>query len=401
MKILSINLWFDKYGHKTLAQLKSFAHFGYETYAATVIDEGKTLKCEIYRVVYSGTAKEPASDTGVALDKPADSGNEAASYTLTTQASQILDKEPFGTAYFGAFRYLFDYASDNDYDIVYMRRLMSKIVYAGPHFKHLSKKCRIVYEIPTFPFDVPANRLYALRDKLEMFTYRRCKKYISVTSCCLYQHGRPDPDWLLFENGIDISNYSVHDMPPLDSESATINMLMIANMQSWHRSERILYAIRDYKGPHRLHLTVASPESPEYTAMKQLAADTGIADMIDFHGFLQISEINRIAEDCHIAVGQLSGSEYGVMETHAIKHKDYCGLGLPMFSTCTDSSFPADYPYYYFMKDTDADIDLNAIIRWYEEIRKSHPGYRKEMYEHAKDRLQYNGYVSEIIKRTS
>lgn len=381
MKILSINLWFDKYGHKTLAQLRAFAGQGYETYAATVREEDKSLLCEIYKVSFISEI------------------TSSKSHTLSVTASERIDKEAFGAAYFGAFRYLFDYAAENDFDIVYFRRLMSKIAYAAPHFKHLKQSCSIVYEFPTFPFDVPEGALYAMRDKIEMFIYRRVKKHISVTSCCLYQHGKPDEDWLLFENGIDISNYTIHNMPELNDDSATVNMLMIANMQSWHRSERILYAIRDYKGPHRLHLTVASPDSKEYDDMKKLASDLKIAERITFNGFLPIDKINQLAEDCHIAVGQLSGSEYGIMETHAIKHKDYCGLGLPMFSTCSDTSFPDDYPYYYFIKDTDGDIDLNAIIKWYEDIRKDHPDYRTAMYEHARDNLQYDGYVNNIIKR--
>lgn len=394
MKILSINLWFDKYGHKTLAQLKSFAHFGYETYAATIIEEDRALRCEIYRITYPDNAADDHAADDPALTVPV--RNNVIQETAGTLS---VPREAFGAAYFGAFRYLFDFACDNDFDIVYMRRLMSKIAYAGPHFKHLSGHCSIVYEIPTFPFDVPANRLYALRDKLEMFAYRCLRKHISITSCCLYQHGKPGDDWLLFENGIDISNYTIHDVPPLDSEESTVNMLMIANMQSWHRSERILHALKDYKGTHKLHLIVASPESEEYLAMQKLAGELGVAEMIDFNGFLPISEINDIAGDCHIAVGQLSGSEYGVMETHAIKHKDYCALGLPMFSTCTDTSFPDDYPYYYFIKDTDAGIDLDAIIGWYEGIRTAHPGYRKEMYEHAKKSLQYDGYAENIINR--
>ncbi len=390
MKILSINLWFDKYGHKTLAQLKSFSQFGYDTYAATIIDKDGALLCEIYRI-------KCVKEDETRINAP-ENGNEA--YEIEITASALIEKEAFGAAYFGAFRYLFDHACDNDFDIVYFRRLMSKIAYAAPHFKHLSKHCSIVYEIPTFPFDVPANKLYALRDKLEMLIYRSCKKYISVTSCCLYQHGRPDDDWLLFENGIDISNYTIHDVPPLDAPDSTVNLLMIANMQSWHRSERILHALKDYTGAHKLHLIVASPESDEYRAMQRLANELGVAEMIDFNGFLPISKINEIAETCHLAVGQLSGSEYGVMETHAIKHKDYCALGLPMFSTCTDTSFPDDYPYYYFLKDTDADINLDEIIQWYEKIRSEHPGHRREMYEHAKKNLQYNGYAEEIIRRT-
>ncbi len=375
MKILSVNLWFDKYGHKTLAQLKAFKRQGYDPYAATIKNDNGKLLCEIYRIDFED------------------------SQPLKVVADQEIDKEAFGAAYFGAFRYIFDYACENDFDIVYFRRLMSKIAYAGPHFKHLKGSCRIVYEFPTYPFDVPANKLYAMRDKMEMFIYRRVRKHIAVTSCCLYQHGKPDDDWLLFENGIDIGNYTIHDAPALGGDDAAVRMLMIANMQSWHRSERILYAIRDYKGPHKLHLTVASPDSKEYEDMKKLAGDLGIGDLIEFNGFLPISKINEISGDIHLAVGQLSGSEYGVMETHAIKHKDYCGLGLPMFSTCTDTSFPKDYPYFYHIKDTDGPIDLDAIIRWYEAIRRDHPDYRREMYEHARDELQYDGYVKEILDR--
>ena len=70
-----------------------------------------------------------------------------------------------------------------------------------------------------------------------------------------------------------------------------------------------------------------------------------------------------------------------------------------MFSTCTDTSFPNDYPYYYFIGDTDGDIDLDAIIRWYENIREKHPDHRREMYEHARKHLQYDGYVREILNR--
>ena len=105
MKILSINLWFDKYGHKTLAQLKSFADFGYETYAATIIDDNKYLRCEIYRVFCIKNIES--------FDNTSENKNKA--YNIETIASENVDREAFGTAYFGAFRYLFDYASKNDF----------------------------------------------------------------------------------------------------------------------------------------------------------------------------------------------------------------------------------------------------------------------------------------------
>lgn len=368
MKILSINLWFDKYGQKTIAELKSFAHFGYETFAATIRPADGVYKVIVYRVEDRVT---------------------------TEILSKDFKAKPAGLSYLDAFKYLFKYAADNNYDIVYMRRLMSKIMYAAPYLGSLSKKASIVYEIPTYPFDIPANMLYGMRDKLELAALKRVSKYISVTSACVYQNAKVPTDWLTFENGLNISNFTETPVPELND---TISMLMIANMASWHRSERILHAIKNYSGPYKLHLVVASAESKEYSDMKELAKEMGISDSIDFLNFMPLPEINELAKNIHLAVGQLSGSEYGVMETHALKHKDYCALGLPTFSTCTDSSFMGDYPYYYFIEDTDADIDLDSIIKWYEEIHKD-SDYRSKMFKYAEDNLQFHSYVKNILDR--
>ena len=76
MKILSINLWFDKYGHKTLAQLKSFSQLGYDTYAATITDKDGALLCEIYRI-------KCAKEDETRINAP-ETGNEA--YEIETTA---------------------------------------------------------------------------------------------------------------------------------------------------------------------------------------------------------------------------------------------------------------------------------------------------------------------------
>ena len=114
MKTLSINLWVDKYGHKTLAQLKAFAGQGYETYAATVREEDKGLVCEIYRVSFISAA----GSTGGSLGPDTGSERNNKPYILNTVATEKVEKEAFGTAYFGAFRFLFDYAAENDFYIV-------------------------------------------------------------------------------------------------------------------------------------------------------------------------------------------------------------------------------------------------------------------------------------------
>ncbi len=378
MKVLSINLWFENYKPKTLAQLKSFAHFGYETYAATIIEKNGQLSCEIYRTVFSDNA---APESSCVLEM-----TEATSF----------DREAFGTAYFSAFRYLFDYAAANDFDIVYIRRLMSKLYYASPHFKHLAGKCKIVYEIPTYPLDTNETFLYRLRDSLEMMLYSRIKKHITLTAVILRKDMQLPDKWISFHNGIDISNYSVTPVPQLKDE---IHFIAVANMADWHRYDRMLHAMHKYHGKYSLHLTVVSPDNNTVANLRNLVYELGLSEQVEFAGKKELPEIRQLASSCHIGVGQLSYSSDCPPQINTLKTKDYCAMGLPFFTSCRDTSFEPDYPYAYVLNNMDDDLILEDIINWFEQIY-TNPSYKQEMYDYAEKNLQFNNLVKQIISVT-
>ncbi len=272
---------------------------------------------------------------------------------------------------------------------------MSKLFYAADSIRQVGRIIPIVYEIPTYPLDTNETILYKLRDFLEMQLYGSLKNSIAITAVILRQDTPIPQNWISFHNGIDISNYSVTRIPELDNE---VRFLIVANIADWHRYDRMIHAMHDYHGGYSLHLTVISPDNDIVKSLKQLALHLNIDTMVEFVGAKDISGIKELAGNCHIGIGQLSLSADCSPQINTLKTKDYCAMGLPFVTSCRDTSFESDFPYSYVLKDMDSTLDLEDIIHWYENIRKN-PAYKQEMYDYAKEYLQFHNLVSQIMNK--
>ena len=359
MKLLSINLWYEKYRNKTNAQLASFRLFGYSTDVAVI--------------------------TG-------NNGNHTVKICSVTDSALTRGEEQSFGSYRSAFRFLFDWAIEQKYDLIYIRRLMSKLFYAAPFIRAAGRIIPIVYEIPTFPLDTNETMLYRLRDLLEMKLYSTLNDSIALTAVILRQDMELPDNWISFHNGIDISGYRVTPVPELSNE---IRFIIIANMAEWHRYDRMIHSMKKYDGPYKLHLTVIAPENNTVSELKHLAEETGLNDRIDFKGQRDILEIREISKTCHIGIGQLSWSTDCSSQINTLKTKEYCAMGLPFVLSCRDTSFDSDYPYAYLLKNMDDELDLEDVIKWYEDVHRN-PGYRQEMYDYAKENLQFHELAEQI-----
>ena len=110
MKMLSINLWYNRYSSKTNMQLQSYRKLGFCTHLFTIIKQDNTLHAQIHDVT-------------------------------ETDSSLIYDLEysayfkPF--VYYSIFKDLSRYISS--YDFIYIRRLMSKIFFIVPFMQEINK----------------------------------------------------------------------------------------------------------------------------------------------------------------------------------------------------------------------------------------------------------------------
>ena len=377
-KILSINLWYEKYGNKTRAQLKSFRKLGYATFVATIAD-GLT----VYVYELSDGVASSCKDSTVATVEQ-----------VNSNCNIVFSKQC--TSYDEAFKTIFEYACEQKFDVIYIRRLMSKLLKASKYIKKASKQIPIAYEIPTYPLDTGGSFLYAARDFVEMTAYKLVNPYIQKTLVNLIAEQKIPDNWEVFHNGIDIDNYLQSESPEL---SDTIKFIMVANISEYHHYERMLTAMKEYvdkkNSQYQIHLTVISPDSPAYDSLKKQAEELGIEQMIDFMPSMTMPEIQKIANSCHIGVGQLSKSDKGSNLVNTLKSKDYCAMGIPFFSTCYDTSFEKDFKYIYVTSDMDSNINLDEIIDWYMNIR-SDTEYRSKMYNYAKNNLQFDKLAKQV-----
>ena len=362
-KIISLNLWYEKYGNKTNAQLKSFRKLGYDTHVATIVSRGSSIRLYVFEL-----------------------------FDSDLKSIFSLGFSNYGSA----FEYLFNYCIEQKYNFIYIRRLMSKLLSASKYLKRLSKTIPIVYEIPTYPLDTGNNILYKIRDLIEMSCYKSINKYIKLTLVNLIDNSISIPDnWQIFHNALDIDNYYETECPELFD---TIKFIIIANISEYHHYERILLAIEKYSGNYKIELAIISPKSIEYSKLKTLVSSLNLESTVTFHDSLPLNEIQNIAKDYHIGVAQLSTGEKGSNLVNTLKSKDYCAMGLPFISTCYDTSFEKGFPYAYITENMDDDINLNKIIDWYLSIRKN-TNYRNDMYEYAKNNLQYDKFAQQIIDK--
>ncbi len=362
MKMLSINLWYDNYKNKTNAQLASFRRAGYMTDVATVLVHNAKYIVKLFSV---------------------------------TDTTQIAVTEQSFTSWRSAFHFLFDHATEQEYDLIYVRRLMSKLFSAASSIRKVGKMIPIVYEIPTYPLDTNETLLYKIRDLLEMRLYASLSDSIALTTVILRQDIRLPENWISFHNGIDISDYSVTPVPHLDER---IDFMIVANMADWHRYDRMVCAMKNYNGKYTLHLTVIAPENDTVNRLKKLVNEYGLDTKVDFVGKKDIPQIREIAKCCHIGIGQLSRSTDCSPQINTLKTKDYCAMGLPFVTSCRDTSFEPDYPYAYVLKKMDDELILSDVIAWYEKIHLNQ-GYRQEMYDYAKENLQFGELVKNIMER--
>lgn len=362
LKMLSINLWYEMYKNKTDMQMKSFRGLGFDTFAATIVSKNNELLLQVYHA---------------------------------TNDSISLVKETKFSGYKEAFKHLFDYCKEEKFDFVYIRRLMSKILFAYPYFKQLSKVAKIVYEIPTYPLDKSFDIKLTARNIIEFSVFNLVEKHISLVPVVLCDRVKVKDKWMPFLNSIDIDNYHVEDVPELTD---TINLFVSSNLAPSHAIERLFYAIKNYSGKLKIHVTIVSRDTPSYAKAKEKAKELQITDCITFMSEKTLDEVVSLGSKMHIGVGILTYNEPSRTLDTSLKTKDYCAIGLPFFSSCEDLSFEQPFPYHYIVNNDSFDFDLNDIVEWYLDIRKD-PEYKQKMYQYAKDNLQYDKYAKLIVEK--
>ncbi|HBO36437.1 MAG: hypothetical protein VB088_15260 [Sphaerochaeta sp.] len=272
------------------------------------------------------------------------------------------------------------YRYDSSYDgidAMYFRRttLDSFAVRFFKNVKKYNPRCKIVMELPTYPYDKEMTSFIEwprlIKDR---WNRKKLKHYIDriVTF---------SDDDVIFGiptirtmNGIDFDT-----VPPRvvhENAETEIHAIMVANFASWHGLDKLIDGMIKYYSelPKRrfiLHI-VGGGKAVEEEINK--VKGSNIIENVIFHGPLWGASLHDIYNRVTLAIDICDIDEHGIFISSSLKTREYVAKGLPVVGAIEIDLSRSMKDYFYRFKDPHI-IDVHEIIDFHDTIYHDKQSY--------------------------
>jgi len=196
-----------------------------------------------------------------------------------------------------------------------------------------------------------------------------------------------------FSNGINSKDFTMRTAPPLHN---VFHVSIIASHFSpWHGLDRLLKSLAKYDGTHKVHLHIIGQLSSADLALienTQMSASV----ILEQHGKLFAMELDEVLLQTHMACDSLAMYRLNMHETSTLKSKEYIARGIPFIYSAFDKDMIGLEAYLYDVKNSDALLDFDDIIRHYQalDLEKMQDAMRRC----ADEVLDWKIKVNELVK---
>lgn len=190
-------------------------------------------------------------------------------------------------------------------------------------------------------------------------------------------------------NGIDVNSYEVR-RPSLKKDTK-VKLLAVANFNRWHGYDRMLMAMKG-SNPSKVELHLVG-DGPEKDNLVRLATELGVRNAI-FHPPLKGKELDRLFDECDVALGVLSLGRKGLREMCPLKHREYCARGMPFVYSGNDLDMSMNSSFALRLEE-DAEIKLEDVVG-FAMVMWNRPAHTAEMRGFARTRLDWSVKMKEL-----
>lgn len=176
---------------------------------------------------------------------------------------------------------------------------------------------------------------------------------------------------ILFKNGMNFSTMRVRT-PKKEMES--IDLISVSTMCAGHGYERLIKGLRDYydQGGKRkiiLHFVGYGESLEKY---KSLVEKYSLHSNVIFYGLIEMEEIQKVYDNCDIAVSALGLYKMGSNVCTVLKNKEYVGAGLPVIGAgiMDVAQVQSLAPYTLTFPNDSSSINMNRIVKFYDDLYK-------------------------------
>lgn len=267
-------------------------------------------------------------------------------------------------------------------------------IFLIPHDLFSRRRCKIVFECNSIEMneDKKSRSYFAyFRERIFGKGFRKqCDAIIGVTDeITRYQvkrSGDPNKSHLTVGNGFDVDSVPIRRPPPYSGSN--LNMVCVATVSLWHGVDRLIQGIAHYKGQLNIHLHIVGT-GPELRNLEKLIDNLEINNHVTVHGFVKGDNLDRIFDQCHIAVGSLGIHRIGLHQLSILKTREYCARGIPFIIGGSDPDFPDDFPYIVKVPSDESPIDMDQVRLFTARICKD-PDHAQKMRHYASENLDWS-----------
>ena len=269
--------------------------------------------------------------------------------------------------------------------------------------KALHEICKVVVEIPTYPYDkqvVEEKSIVAkfnhFQDKKNRKKLQRCiDKFVSPSAGFDTIYG---VDCVEIANGVDVDT-----IPYIAQfDYSKIDLIGVALVAFDHGYDRLIYGISKYvnDSPQSdvcFHIVGNGPALPE---LKQLCKRLSVEKYVHFYGSQYGDDLDKTYCSCNIGVSILGGHRSGFVGSgvpSCLKAKEYCARGVPFISASRDNAIDENTNFYKLFPANDDPIDIHEVIAFADYI-STHPEIHMQMRKYAEENLTWEKQLSKVME---
>lgn len=250
----------------------------------------------------------------------------------------------------------------NSYDLIYWR--FHSCHHSLYKFFNVPIK-KLVIELPSYPYEKEFTTWW---QKIQLTLDKLYRNKVFSKASKIVHFGPHENIYnvptIRLTNGIEIpesikiNNYGYSD---------TIRLIALGKWNYWHGLDRIIKGMANYNGDTKIRLSIIG-EGHELSNYKNLVQSLSIGDSVTFYPSLTGKHLTQEIQSAHIGIGSLAHHRKGLYEVSALKHRTYAVYGLPFVFASQDTDFPKELSYYFQVAADNSDINLEALIEFYETL---------------------------------
>lgn len=267
-------------------------------------------------------------------------------------------------------------------------------------------QCKIVIEIPTYPntteMENSTRKVFYLIVKIFNRLFgKNVSKYVDLYTLI---GDRADSyegvKAINIQNGVNIDTLPLK--LPSNHSSNELHLLAVAMMSYWHGYDRILRGLHDYYNNHEnrtvsvyLHLVGKSSDGT-LNKLEFMAKEYQIEKYVFFEGFKSGEELNKIFNECDIALGAFGLYRQNLEYASSIKVAEYCARGIPFVYGGKNDLLNNELKFCMQFPNDDSVIEIDSIIKLRDSL-EHFMEIQKEMRIYAYENMTWEKQLEKII----